>query len=271
MSGVVLTQRHATRQRLDMSALLPEHLAGMSQQAIAALPLRLGRHQVDLGELFDVAGTPDDELLIRPCADNLDGIGRGMRSGRIRVAGDAGHRAGAGMRGGQIEIEGRAADAAAEGMSGGTLLIGGDCGDRLGGPPPGERQGMRGGLVRVRGNAGDRAAERQRRGILLVDGDCGDYAGVNMIAGTLVVLGQSGAYCGWNMRRGTLLLTRAPRSRPGTFADNGLQRPGYLTLLLRALAASGAALPVPTDGPPRVHRLLGDLACGGQGEILILA
>lgn len=269
MTALRLTQRSATAQRLDLGTLVPETLSNLTVKAIGALPLRLGNEQVTLGDVFQIEGTPGDELIIEPCADNLDRIGANMTSGRIRVMGNAGHGIGAGMCDGRIEVIGDAGDSAAEGMRGGQLSIAGDCGDRLGAPHIGERQGISGGLVHVRGNAGARAGERQRRGILLIEGECGDYAGCHMIAGTLVALGGAGMSCGQNMRRGTLLLGHTPQSLPVTFADNGRQQPGFLSLLLRDLET---LIPRPLfPSSPWVQRFLGDLACGGLGEILVIS
>ena len=49
-----LTLRARPTLPLDLGCLLPERLAGVSERAIAALPLRLGNRSLPLGELLAV-------------------------------------------------------------------------------------------------------------------------------------------------------------------------------------------------------------------------
>jgi formylmethanofuran dehydrogenase subunit C len=267
MSALTLTQRAPTPQRLDLSGLIPERLAGLAPAEIARLPIHVGNRPQPMGELFAIDGSPGMTLTIVPAADNLDGLGSGMRDGELRVEGDAGRQAAAGLAGGSVLIEGSAGDEAGSGMSGGRLTIGGNAGMRLGGPTTGATRGMSGGAILVRGSAGARAGERLRRGTIVVAGDCGDDAGANMIAGTLAIMGTAGRMTGSGMRRGTILLSRPPASLPVTFADNGLQDLAFLALLLREIATMTDIGPWASPRP--AHRLLGDIADGGMGEILL--
>ena len=267
MSALTLTQRAPTPQRLDLSGLTPERLAGLGTAEIARLPIHVGNRPVPLGELFVLDGRPGMTLTIVPAADNLDGLGSAMRDGELRVEGNAGDRAATGLAGGRVVIAGNAGDAAGSGMQGGRLSIAGDTGMRLGGPSVGATQGMSGGVILVQGNAGARAGERLRRGTMVIAGDCGDDAGANMIAGTLAIIGSAGSMVGSGMRRGTIVLTRPPASLPVTFADNGVQDLTFMTLLLREIATLTDSGPWALGRPAR--RLLGDIADGGMGEILL--
>lgn len=269
MTALVLEQRVATAQRLDMAPLSAHLLSQTPVDAIQRMPLRFGREQMQVGELFHVTQTQGDRHIIRPCAGNLDRLGAGMNTGEMVVEGDAGHHLGAQMTGGRIRVLGRAGDFAASALKEGLVEIDGDCGMGLGAPAPGQIQGMSGGFVRVHGNCGPRAGERQRRGIVLLEGDTGPGLGAGMIAGTLIVLGMAGLDPGREMRRGTLLLNQMPGSLPLTFNENGTHRLGFLTVLVGELERLKALPKNWGERAPVVLRFVGDLACAGQGEVLV--
>ena len=181
--------------RVDASPLLPHRLAEMDVTEIATLPLRLGRGQIAVGDLFDLSGSPGDTVELEG-DERLDFVGAGLSGGTIRVAGPVGHRAGTGMSGGSLLVEGSAGLAAGAAMRGGILTIGGDAGNELGGALPGERSGMMGGRILVQGKCGDRVGERMRRGLIAVGGDAGAYAALHMNAGSLLIGGRPGAATG---------------------------------------------------------------------------
>lgn len=250
MSGLTLTFRGDAGTIVDMSSLLPERLAGLTAEDIAALSLPCGGGASTVGEMFELStGDAAEAMLIRPGEAVLQRVGAGMASGRIMVEGDVGSHAGAGM-------------------SGGLLRIAGNAGDALGGALPGLPLGMRGGLISVGGSAGDRTAERMRRGIVVVDGMVGAYAAGFMIAGTLAAGGGCGPHPGYGMRRGTLLLGRQQNTVPDGFADGGTRNWLFLHLLRRGLAGTGSWFE--RAGTTRAHRFIGDLAEGGHGEILAM-
>jgi formylmethanofuran dehydrogenase subunit C len=269
MRPLVLTSREAPRQAVDASPLLPELLVGLTERAIAVLPLQIGNRQVALGELFEIAMGDSETLVLRGATGRLDRVGQGMTRGAIRIEGDAGAYLGHAMRGGEVFATGSADLFAGGAMLGGTLRIGGDAGDFLGGALPGERAGMTGGAVLVGGRAGDRAGDAVRRGLILVQGHAGDFAASRMIAGTLVVLGRCGADPGYGMKRGTLLLGAEPDRRLATFNDNGRHELPWLKLLASHCARLGWSGRLPGADGARLRRLSGDLANGGKGEILI--
>ncbi len=268
MSELTLRLRQPLAQCVDMSPFTPERLQGKRADEIARTPLWLGNRQLECGDLFAIDGRDAERIVIESESERLDRIGAGMSRGSIRVEGHAGAYLGIAMRGGSLEVSGNAGIAAGCAMHGGALTIDGDAGDFLGGALTGERQGMRGGLLRVRGRAGDRAGDLMRRGTILIEGDCGDYGASRMVAGSLVVLGRCGAHTGWGMRRGTLLSTSEPHSLPITFNDNGLHSLSFLSLLCHSLAEQTGLVEL-RDRGARVRRWLGDLSCGGQGEILV--
>lgn len=272
MSGLTLTLRSRPPQRVDCSPLVPERLAGLSVAEVERTEVLCGTRRVAVGDLFSVAAASGEDLVIASGdgGDRLDRIGHAMASGRIVVEGEAGAQLGLGLAGGEVAVSGGAGLGAATGMRRGLVTIGGDAGDALGGALPGAMTGMSGGTAVVRGSAGARAGDRMRRGAIVVEGDLGDYPCSRMIAGTLVALGASiGLSPGFGMRRGTLLLASRPAAVLPTFADAGAHDLLVLRLLVGALADRSPALAA-LGALTRARRLVGDLAAGGQGEILLL-
>ncbi|CAO3408781.1 formylmethanofuran dehydrogenase subunit C [Azospirillum largimobile] len=252
--------------RVDASPLLPHRLAALTAAEVAALPLRLGRGRVAVGELFDLSGSPGDTVEIEGDG-RLDFVGAGLAGGTVRVAGPVGHRAGTGMSGGSLLVEGAAGLAAGAAMRGGVLAIGGDASDGLGGALPGERTGMTGGRILVRGSCGDRAGERMRRGLIAVGGDAGAYAALHMNAGSLLIGGRPGPATGHGMRNGTILFRGEIDPLPG-FADCGLNQLPFLSLLDNHLSELDGVPPACRGMTGRARRWLGDRGFGGRGELL---
>jgi formylmethanofuran dehydrogenase subunit C len=145
-------------------------------------------------------------------------------------------------------------------MSRGSITIQGDAGDFLG-------ASLQKGTIICQGNAGDRVGDQMRRGLILIDGNVGDYAASRMIAGTIGVYGKVGNYIGFNMKRGTLLLTQKPRLH-ATIQDCGTHTLPFLALLFASFKPLASAFNKVQS--QRVQRFGGDLACGGNGEILLL-
>ncbi len=264
--------------------LLPERLAGMSRQAIAELPVRIGRRTERVGELFDIdgtlaggAGAPAAGVLAAPAGGEvvLSGdllpfarLGAGMTSGRMRVTGPAGPCAGAGMRGGRLEIEADAGGRAGEGMTGGALVVRGSAGDDLGGPAPAATRGVNRGVILVAKNAGARAGRRMRRGVIAIGGEAGPLLGTEMLAGTIVVLGRAAEGVGTWMKRGTIVLGDGPVPAAPAFAASGSGRFSFWSLYDGALRAAGVPLPEAWRAA-RFRRFVGDRSGAGLGEILV--
>lgn len=145
-------------------------------------------------------------------------------------------------------------------MSHGNITIEGDCGDFLG-------ANMHGGNIVCHGSAGDRVGDQMRRGLILIDGSAGDYCGSRMIAGTIGVIEKVGKYAGFGMKRGTILLAQNPTLH-ATIQDCGTHDLPFLALLLNAFKPFLTKFnAIKTK---RVQRYAGDLACNGNGEILVM-
>lgn len=271
MSALCLTVRERPAQRVDLSPLTPDGIAGKSVKEIAAIELATGNRRIRVDSLFQIAGDPGLDIEIRGSLETLDRIGGGMTQGRIVVSGEAGAYLGIGMTGGSIEVTGGTGAFAAGGMTGGVIRIAGNAGDFLAAALPGDHQGMKGGTVLVAGNAGDRVGDRMRRGTVLIDGNTGDYCASRMVAGTIGVWGKVGRFPAVAMRRGTLLLRQAPDALSPTFNDCGVHPFSFLPLLARSWRKHPGKFATLPDSGLRLRRLMGDLANGGRGEILIRA
>lgn len=268
--SLVLQWLGATALPVEAEVLRPDTLAGRSALDVAKLAVHVGNGTAELGELFGIAGDgADGTLVIEGDMRSVARIGQGMATGRLEVRGDAGRHLGAEMLGGEIRVSGTAGDWTGAEMRGGLLHVRGGAGDHLGSAYPGGRLGMRDGLILVEGSAGSDAGLGMRRGLIAVEGPLGAGAGRDLIAGTIVAFGEVGHGAGSGMKRGTLaLLGEAETGLLPTFADSGRDRPPFLTIYLRRLRALG--FPVPERAfAGDLRRYNGDLAAGGQGEILV--
>ena len=144
-------------------------------------------------------------------------------------------------------------------MSFGQITVEGNCGDFLGAK-------MQGGTIICHGNAQDRVGDQMRRGLILIDGNAGEYCASRMVAGTIGVYGDVARYVGFGMKRGTILLTKTPALH-ATIADCGSYHLPFLALLVQRFACFTSQFNHIKSF--RVQRYAGDLACNGNGEILI--
>jgi formylmethanofuran dehydrogenase subunit C len=268
MTALRLVLRAQPEQRLDLSPLTPERLAGLDTAAIEGLGLQTTRHGVNVGDIFRVHGGDPAEIIVEGGSARFDRVGEAMRSGAMTIEGDVGQQAGRLMAGGKIVIRGSVGDWAASGLRGGMLEVTGDVGAFLGGPLSGERTGMRGGVVVVRGRAGMRVADRLRRGLVIIEGDAGAHAGSGMVAGTLVICRAAGALPGILMRRGTIVLGAPAEMAPSFIATGGAEL--VFTRLLARAAARFSDVAAACVGTATT-RYAGDMAVLGKGELLVVS
>jgi len=266
VTALTFTLNEQPPERLDLSPLTPQGLAGMQLRDIETIRIGTSRMPLLVGEVFRVSGNEAQTVFFEGGSARFDRVGANLTEGTIRVAGDVGAQAGRAMRGGRLTVEGNAGPHAGSGMRGGRLEILGDAGDHLGGPLAGELAGMNGGLLVVRGRAGTFAGDRMRRGVIAVLGGAGAAAGCRMIAGTLVVCGETGAMPGYLMRRGSILLDRPPRELSPSFVACGAPDSVFAAIVDRHLVAEGVLKEPLLGAAPR--RYGGDNAVLGLGEIL---
>jgi formylmethanofuran dehydrogenase subunit C len=253
-------------ERLDLSPLTAEKLAGISRRDIEKIRLGTSKRASTVADLFRLSGDDAENIVFEGGSERLDLVAAGLTGGSVRVAGDVGARVGRNMRGGHVLVEGSAGPHAGSGMRGGRLEIMGDAGDRLGGPLAGELAGMNGGMLIVRGRAGAFSGDRMRRGLIAVLGGSGDHAGSRMIAGSLVIAGGTGAMPGYLMRRGSIFLDSAPENLSPSFVECGAPDSAFAALFDRYLVAEGIlGLPLLGNAP---RKYSGDNAVLGMGEVL---
>ena len=265
MTALVFGLRAMPAQRLDLSPLTPDRLAGMAESAIAAIALQTTRERVCVGDVFRLRMGDPAQLLFEGGSERFDRVGAGMTGGAIRVEGDVGLQAGRQMSGGRLEITGHAGPWAASRMKDGSIEIRGGVGERLGGPLPGETSGMRGGIVVVRGDAGARAGDRLRRGTIIIEGKAGAQAGSRMIAGTLILGGHAGALPGYLMARGSIIVADGCEMMSPSFVDCGVHDLVANRLMADFIKPHSAVLAAMIRRP--WQRFLGDMAVIGKGEI----
>ncbi|MBZ9702677.1 MULTISPECIES: formylmethanofuran dehydrogenase subunit C [unclassified Mesorhizobium] len=266
MKALTFTLVAEPPERLDLSPLTPERLAGSERRDIEKIRIGMSKHGSKVGDIFRLAGSDPLSIVFEGGSARLDRVAQGMGGGSVRVIGNTGAQAGRAMRSGKLTIEGNAGPHAGSGMRGGRLEIIGNAGDHLGAPLVGELAGMNGGVLIVRGRAGAFAADRMRRGLISVLKGSGDYAGSRMIAGTLVVAGGIGEMPGYLMRRGSILLDRAPGHLSPSFVECGAPESVFATVIDRHLIAEGILKRPLLGSAP--HKYGGDNAVLGMGEVL---
>jgi formylmethanofuran dehydrogenase subunit C len=269
MTALRFTLTDAPKQRIDVSPLVPDALAGKTVAEIGAIPLQTGNRQMPAGDLFTISGDDTRHIVFTGTTGRLDSIGKAMTQGLIEVEGDAGSYLAMQLKGGEIRVSGSIDAYGACEMRNGTVVIQGNAGDFLGACLPGNKKGMMGGVVIVKGNTGSRTGDHMRRGAILIEGNAGDYLGSRMTAGTIAVLGSTGRHIGYAMGRGTLLLAQAPAQIPPTFNDCGTHTLGFIPLLLKGYASFDTPFASLSDRLKRVRRYAGDMSGLGKGEILV--
>jgi formylmethanofuran dehydrogenase subunit C len=269
---ISLALRAAPGLRVDMRGITPLSLAALGVEAIAQQTVWHGNERLALAELFAIAvgERSEDTVSLRLVGDlaRFDRIGWAMDGGRIEIEGGVGDYVGASMAAGEIHCRGNAGLFAGCEMAGGRLVVDGNAGDFAAAAQPGSMDGMRGGELIVKGNAGERLGDRMRRGLLAVLGNAGDFAASRLVAGTIAIGGTVGAHPAFGMRRGTLLLARARPELAPTFVSSAHDITVFWRLLARQVGAVGG--PFEGLGARMPHRLVGDLAVDGKGEVLLI-
>jgi formylmethanofuran dehydrogenase subunit C len=269
MSTLSLSLRAAPSGAVDLSALVPGKLAGLSVSDVERLALGDSPHAPRVGDVFAVSGETGGAIAISGGSTFLDYVGAGLDGGSMTIEGAVGNYAGRGMKSGTLTIGGNAGAYLASAAKGGLIHVKGSAGDFLGGARPGDKFGMIGATVVVEGNVGERAGERMRRGLVIARGSFGAAAGSRMVGGTLWTETGFGPRPGPLLRRGTLIGPKVDELLP-TFADCGRIDPVILGILSRYVAQTlGPLAPKPLPG--LVRKLAGDQATIGKGEILLTA
>jgi formylmethanofuran dehydrogenase subunit C len=252
---------------LEADALSPDATATLTNEAIRALPIYLGKKERRVDDFFTVEGEASDDLEIRGDASDVKWIGRGMTRGRVTIVGNAGMHLGAYMTGGVIDVSGNSSDWLGGEMAGGLIRVRGNAGGQAGAAYRGSRLGMKGGTIIVNGAAGLEAGMRMKRGTIVIGGPAKDFTGMEMRGGTIVLLGGAELNTGAWMVRGTIVSVKPIDLLPG-FLYSSTYHPTFVRVYARYLATLGLTLPY-EDRDGTYQRYTGDTAVPGKGEILI--
>jgi formylmethanofuran dehydrogenase subunit C len=262
----VFTLRHEPPQRIDLSKLTPDRIAGRSAAEVEKIEIGTTRATIRVGDLFSVSVGDPGVVRYEGGSERFDLVGAKLLPDHsVHVDGDVGAQLGRLAKGGRITVTGSAGAFAASGNVGALVEIGGDVGDFLAAPLAGELGGMSGGRVIVRGNVGDRAGDRLRRGMIVIEGDAGEDLGSRVIAGSIVALGDVKNRVGYLNRRGSIVLAK-PCDLGPTYIDCGahiLTFAGFFARSLKSDSTRAADLL-----SMRLRRYGGDMAVYGKGEIL---
>ncbi|MGD9544935.1 MAG: formylmethanofuran dehydrogenase subunit C [Methylocystis sp.] len=266
MKPFTFTLRQEPPQRVDLSALTPDRLAGKSVAQIEDIEIGVTRISTKVGDIFKISEGDLKTLRYEGGSARFDLLGAKLLPGfEIHVEGDVGAQCGRLAKGGKITVAGNAGPHAASGNLGADLEIKGAAGDFLAGPLAGELAGMAGGRVIVRGDAGARAGDRLRRGVIVIEGDAGEDLGARLIAGTMFVLGTAKGRIGYLNKRGSIVLARGG-CFGSTYLDCGAHELTFARLFARSLREHS---PSASDLLSRkLRRYGGDTAVYGKGEIL---
>lgn len=263
---ITLTLKEAPSVPLEAETLCPDRMAGLTPNAVRALPVHLGKRQRRVDDFFTVEGEPDQTLEIRGDARRVKWIGRGMTSGRITVHGNAGMHLGAYMKGGAIEVFGDASDWIGAEMSGGFIHVHGSAGGQAGAAYRGSSSGMTDGTIIIDGSAGLEVGMRMKRGTIVVRERVRDFAGLQMKGGTIVLGGAELRTGAW-MNRGTIV-TLTPIPLLPTFSYASTYNPTFMRLYAKHLSTFGVDLPY-DEQAGAYRRYTGDASVPGKGEILV--
>jgi len=276
MKTLTLVPKEVTAIPVEAEVISPTAVAGMSLKEVQRLNVYQGKVRLTLADHFDASGevaeNPAEQVIVvEGDAPHVKYMGAAMDAGKLVVKGNVGMHTGSQMTGGTLTVEGGAADWAGAEMKGGLLRIDGDAGHLLGAAYRGSSEGMTGGCIVVGGGVGSEAASFMRRGMIIVKGDTSPFTGVHMNGGEILVFGKAGKRLGAQAKGngGFMACLGGVEELLPTYMYDTTYTPTFMRLYLRQLAETlnvDEALRY-LDKPLRRYR--GDLAVGGNAEILI--
>ncbi len=261
---LTLTLKDQPTVPLEAECLSPDRLAGLTLDAVRALPVFHGKRTERLETFFTVEGEPGEDIELRGDLHNVKWIGREMTRGRLTIRGAVGMHLGAYMKGGSIEVHGDAGDWVGGEMAGGSIHVRGNVGGQVAAAYRGSVSGMSGGTILVEGSAGIELGMRMKRGLIAVRDPAKDFVGLQMKGGTIVLMAGAEQRTGAWMQRGTII-SLAPVKLLPTFAYACTYSPTFMRIYTQHLASLGFVIP----GQGSFRRFAGDSSVPGKGEILV--
>jgi len=263
---------------VEAETISPDVFAGKELSEIEGLPVHVGNQIHRLDDYFEVEGevggeAKDQHIIIEGDVPWLKYVGAKMTGGHIRVEGSVGMHVGSQMSGGEVIVKGSASDWAGAEMSGGLLRIKGDAGNLLGAAYRGSSEGMKGGCIVAEGDIGVEAGAFMRRGMIVVLGSTGPFAGAHMNGGEIFVFGRAGRRIGAEMKGngGIIVCLGEVEALLPTFVYDTTYKPTSTRLYLKELRDELGIHEATEFLDSSFSRYRGDLAVGGNGEILIVS
>ena len=212
---------------VEVEAVIPDKIAGLSLSEVSKVPVWVGNRQLRLADVFQVEGEvgskPEElKIVFKGYTNRLRRVGEKMGAGEIEVLGDVGPYAGRKMKGGKLVVRGSTGPCLGAKMSNGVIEVFGSAGDRVGGAYRGELppKGMRGGTIMVHGDAGAEVGLGMRGGTIIIDGSCDIMPGLEMRGGTILVKGDCAGKAGARMTGGRVIIVgRLPAILPSFYVD----------------------------------------------------
>ena len=276
MKKIVLTPKGFSNIPIEADVISPDVFAGKTLQEIRNLPIHYGNEEVEMKEYIHaqgkVAEKPEEQLIvIDGDARHIKQIGTKMTAGKIVVQGYAGMHLGAQMSGGDITVTGNALDWAGAEMKGGVIKVLGDAGNLLGAAYRGSSEGMTGGCIVITGNAGSELGSFMRRGKIVVMGNTEDFTGVHMNGGEIFIFGKPGKRLGAQARGngGFIACFNGADEILPTYRYDTTFTPVFMRLYLKHLYEKLGIMSAPQFIDKPLQRYRGDLAVGGNAEILV--
>lgn len=161
MSALLFKLKKQPEGRLDLRALTPDKLEGLSLTEIAELRLGTSQYHPQVADYIDVSGENNSKIVFEGDCSRCDYLGASMRRGQITVHGNTGDFTGANMLGGMLICQGNVGDRLADSMRRGLILVDGDAGSYA-------ASRMIAGTVGIYGKVGDRLGYMMKRGTVLL-------------------------------------------------------------------------------------------------------
>jgi formylmethanofuran dehydrogenase subunit C len=276
MKELRLTPKEMPEIPVEAEVISPDIVAGKKLSEVKSLPVYVGNQKQSLGDFFDVKGeiaeeAKDQLIIVSGTIPDVKYVGAGMTAGKITVEGCIGMHAGAQMSGGELIVTGDASNWAGAEMKGGLLRIHGDAGHQLAAAYRGSSEGMTGGCIVLGGGAGLEAGAFMRRGMIVIKGDVGPFAGVHMNGGEIFVFGRAARRLGAEAKGngGFIACFGGVESLLPTYVRDTTYKPTMMQLYLRQLVDELGVKEAEKYLSSSFERYRGDLAVGGNGEILI--
>jgi formylmethanofuran dehydrogenase subunit C len=276
MMKLILRPKKLTKIPIEADVINPDIISGKTIETVESSKVYQGNKTYPLSDFFKVEGEVADNpqqqmIVITGDVPHVKYIGKKMSTGSILVEGDAGMHTGSQMQGGELTVTGNTGDWTGAELKGGSIKIHGNAGNLLGAAYRGSSEGMTGGRIIVMGNVGSEAASFMRRGMLVIKGDTGVFTGVHMNGGEIIILGETGRRAGAQAKGngGFIVCLGGIRELLPTYKYDTTYAPVFMRLYLKELSRNMGLEDVTMYIDTQLRRYRGDIAVGGNAEILV--